>query len=624
MNETFLRFYNQELRHIREMGGEFARTFPKIAGRLGMDTAEVSDPYVERLLEGFAFLAARVQLKLDARFPAFTQHLLEMVYPHFLAPTPSLGIARFDPDREGGRLENGYVIPRGTSLVGQLAADAVTQCEFRTAQDVHLWPITVAAVDYFAAASELSGLAIDRRHRMAAALRVRLRTTNGMPFDRLKLKSLRLYLPPAGGTGGALAEQLLADVTAVVARPTVRPSPWQEVIAAAHVRHAGLGDDEALLPFPARSFTGYRALQEYFALPERALFVEIGGLADSVRSSSGEELELVFLLRRIEPRLQRGLSRDSVVLFASPIINLFERQADRIVVSERTFEHHLPVDRVRPLDVEVHSVLDVQGEHDDGSAATVFRPFYAIEDLEPKAAGGSYYTIRRAPRLISSREQREGQRTSYGGSDVFVSIVDAHAAPYRPSLRQLAVRCLCTNRDLPLLMPLGRGETDFTLEIGAPVARIRCIAGPTRPRPSPAEGEVAWHLISHLSLNHLSLTDTDEGGADALRALLRLYADPSDASAMQQVAGTRNIRSRPIVRRLPSGGLAAVARGLEIEMALDEAAFEGIGCFPFAAVLNHFFAQYVSINAFTESVLRTTQRGEIMRWPMKLGRRRLA
>ena len=145
MNETFLRFYNQELRHVREMGGEFARSFPKIAGRLGMDTAEVSDPYVERLLEGFAFLAARVQLKLDARFPAFTQHLLEMVYPHFLAPTPSLGIARFDPDREGGRLENGYVIPRGTSLVGQLAADAVTQCEFRTAQDVHLWPIAVAA-----------------------------------------------------------------------------------------------------------------------------------------------------------------------------------------------------------------------------------------------------------------------------------------------------------------------------------------------------------------------------------------------------------------------------------------------------------------------------------------------
>jgi type VI secretion system protein ImpG len=624
MNDTFLRFYNEELRYIREMGGEFAHSFPKIAGRRGRGTAEVSDPYVERLLEGFAFLAARIQLKLDARFPAFTQHLLEMVYPHYLTPTPSMGIARFDPDRDGGRLEKGYVIPRGTALVGQLAADAVTQCEFRTAQDVQLWPITISSVDYFDSASEISGLAIDKRHQVAAALRVRLRTTNEMPFERLTLKSLRFYLPPAGGVGGALAEQLLADLMAVVARPTVRPSPWQEVIAADAVLHVGLGDDEALLPFPARSFSGYRALQEYFALPERSLFVEVGGLADAVRSSTSEELELIFLLRRIEPRLQRNLSRDSLVLFASPIINLFERQADRVVVSDQSFEHHLAVDRVRPLDVEVHSLLDVQGEHDDETAPTAFRPFYAIQDLEPRAAGGAYYTIRRGPRLVSSRQQREGQRTTYAGNDVFVSIVDAKAAPYRSSLRQLAVRCLCTNRDLALLMPIGRGETDFTLEIGAPVARIRCIAGPTRPRPSAAEGEVAWQLISHLSLNYLSLADSEDGGADALRALLHLYADANDAGAMRQVNGVRNIRSHPIVRRLPSGGLAAVARGLEVGITLDEAAFEGIGCFPFAAVLSHFFAQYVSINAFTESVLRTAQRGEIMRWPMKLGRRRLA
>ncbi|WP_207478250.1 type VI secretion system baseplate subunit TssF [Arenibaculum pallidiluteum] len=624
MNDRFLRFYNDELRYIREMGQEFGRAFPKIAGRLGLDTAEVSDPYVERLLEGFAFLAARIQLKLDARFPAFTQHLLELIYPHHLAPTPAMGIARFEPDREGGRLEKGYLIPRGTALIGQLAPDAITQCEFRTAQDVHLWPIAVTGADYFATPSELAGLSVNTGPQTRAALRLRLRTTNGLAFDRLAVKSLRFYLPPAGGTGGALIEQMLADLTSILARPAGPMRLWNETIPAAEVRHVGLDDDEALLPFPPRSFTGYRTLQEYFAMPERALFVEVGGLADAVRRCDGEELELIFLLRRSEPRLQRALGRESFVLFASPVVNLFERQADRIRVSDRAYEHHLAVDRTRPLDIEVHSVLSVQGEHDGGQGLASFRPFYAVQDFEPRNRTGAYYTIRREQRLPSSRQQRDGQRTSYLGSEVFLSIVDAQEAPYRSDLRQLAVRCLCTNRDLALLMPVGRGDTDFTLEIGAPVARVRCISGPTRPRPAAAEAETAWHLISHLSLNYLSLADSDGGGPEALRSLFRLYADPGDASALQQIDGLRALRSRPVVRRLPTGGLAAVARGMEIEATLDENAFEGLGSFAFGAVLSRFFAQYVSINSFAESVIHTLQRGETMRWPMRLGRRPLA
>jgi type VI secretion system protein ImpG len=627
MDPRLLRLYNDELAYMREMGTEFAQTFPKIANRLGLQAGEVADPNVERLLEGFAFLAARVQLKLQSRFSDFTQHLLELVYPHFLAPVPSMAIARFEPDGEAGRLEKGYVVPRGTALLSGLPAGTTTHCQFRTAHDVHLWPIRVASFDYYSAPSQISALRLPERRATKAVLRLRLTTTNGMPFNKLSLRSLVVHLTGAGGMGAALAEQLLADTVTMVARPVTRPLPWQEVIERPALKHHGLDPAQALLPAVPRSFDGYRLLQEYFALPERALFVEIGGLADAVAQSTTNEIELLFLLRRIEPRLERSLGPANIALFATPIINLFERNADRIHLSERQYEHHVVIDRVRPLDLELHTVLDVKGEGDETRGTIDFRPFYSIADQLQPQDQGSYYTVRRERRLLSTRQRQQGTRTSYVGSEVFLSLVDRKAAPFSLELRQLQVRCLCSNRDLPLLMPIGRSETDFTLEIGAPVSSVRCIAGPSRPHPSVAEGDIAWKLVSHLSLNYLSITDSteeDREGADALRELLHLYADMGEPAIARQVDGVRSVTSRPVVRRLPGGGQAAVARGIEVGLLFDESAFEGVGCFPLAAVLSRFFAKYVSINSFTETTLSTQQRGAVMRWPMSPGRRPLA
>ncbi|HEY9345903.1 MAG TPA: type VI secretion system baseplate subunit TssF, partial [Inquilinus sp.] len=248
MDPRLLRLYNDELAYMRDMGAEFARSFPKVAGRLGMETTEVADPYVERLLEGFAFMAARVQLKLQSRFPDFTQHLLELVYPHFLPPVPSMSIVRFEPDPEAGRLENGYLVPRGTKLLSQLAPGAVTHCEFRTAHDVQLWPIVVSGVDYYATPGQLSALHLPGRQAVKAALRLRLRTTNGLPFNKLALKALTLHLTGPGGIGAILAEQLVADTRAIVARPLSRPVPWQETIPRQALRQVGLEPGSSLLP----------------------------------------------------------------------------------------------------------------------------------------------------------------------------------------------------------------------------------------------------------------------------------------------------------------------------------------------------------------------------------------
>ncbi len=152
MDRRLLNFYNIELQHLRETAAEFARDFPKIAGRLSLDkeAKEICpDPFVERLLEGFAYLAARVHLKLDAEFPRFTQSILETVYPHYLSPTPSMALVRFGVLKQAAQMENGFLIPRGSSLKGSLAKDEKTACEYRTAHDVHLWPIHVVEAQYY-------------------------------------------------------------------------------------------------------------------------------------------------------------------------------------------------------------------------------------------------------------------------------------------------------------------------------------------------------------------------------------------------------------------------------------------------------------------------------------------
>jgi len=340
--------------------------------------------------------------------------------------------------------------------------------------------------------------------------------------------------------------------------------------------------------------------------------------------------------------LESVIDKSHVGLFATPAINLFPKRADRIFISERFSEFHVIPDRTRPLDFEVYSVLGITGYGARADEQTLFRPFYSARDTD-MGTGGAYFGVSRVPRAQSEQEKRGKRRSSYAGSDVYVSLVDSANQPYSADLRQLAVDTLCTNRDLPLEMSVGRGPTDFTLDIGAPVASVRVVAGPTKPRPSHVEprgnqpeGEAAWRLISHLSLNYLSLTDAAaapsasapragsaqvEGeGAGALREILRLYADNGDAAIQKQVEGVRNVAVRSITRRVPTPGPIVFGRGLEVTVTLDELSFEGTGIFLLGAVLEQFFARYVTINSFTETVIVSTERGEIMRWPARLGR----
>jgi type VI secretion system protein ImpG len=622
MDPRLLRLYEGELAFVREAGLEFANEFPKIAARLNLASFDIADPYVERLFEGFALLTARVQLKMEAEFPTFTQSLLQMVYPHYLAPTPSMAVVQVRPDTKLRASPEGAVLPRGTELRSLLGTEDQTNCDFRTAHPVQLLPIELSEVEYIGSPAAVTALGLPDQRGIRAAIRLRLKGTGAAPLAKIALDRLPLFLSGPPGARMRLYEQLVADVAAVYVRPTERPLPWLERLPTAAVRAIGFDPDEALLPRAPASFDGYRLLQEYFAMPERFLFIEVGALARPAQRCAGNELDIILLLSRSDPTLAAAFGPDQFALFCTPAVNLFPKRGDRVNISDREVEHHIVPDRMRPLDFEIFSVTGVEGFAADGSPAQPFMPFYAANDLSRNPEHRAYYILRREPRQLSSRARQRGPRSSYLGHEVFISLVDPEQAPFPQNLRQLGIDLLCTNRDLPLSMPVGKQHTDFTIAVSAPVASIRCIAGPTAPRPCRSDGEYAWRFLSHLGLNYLSLVDTDAlHGAAALRELLRLYVPSSNATAARQLEGLTSIACHPIVRRIPGTGPVAAGRGLELTLTIDETPFGGAGAILLAAVLDRFFAKYVSINAFTETVLHNPERGEVMRWPMQIGQR---
>ena len=622
MDPRLIEYYHRELQHVRETGAEFAKEYPKIAGRLGMEGIDCADPYVERLLEGFAFLAARVQLKIDSEFPKFSQHLLETVYPHFLAPTPSMAIMQFQPDLTEGGLSEGLEIPRQSVLRSRVGRGDTGSCEFRTGTPVTLWPLELVEAEYHLDTSAFRPSGLREPRRVAAALRLRVRATAGLTLSELALESLSLYLRGTDEGPMHIYEQFLANAVAVVAQPVERPAAWQHLIDRTAVRRQGFEPEQALLPPGPRSFDGYRLLHEFYAFPDRFMFVEIGGLGPAVRRCEASEMDIVVLLDRADDFLEDTLDVGQFALYCAPAVNLFPKRADRIHISDQESEFHVLPERTRPIDFEVYEITNVEGIGAGMDTPQPFRPLYGSDFAALDAGEAAFYTTKRLPRLPSSRQRQRGPRSSYGGSEVFLSLVDANEAPYRSDLRQISVETMCTNRDLPLTIATGQGKTDFTLEVGAPVDSIRCLSGPTEPRASRIDGDAAWQLISHLSLNYLSLTDNaDGGGAVALRQILGLYGDLKRAHVRKQIDGVRSIESRAVTRRIPEGGPVTFGRGIEIAVTFDEPAFEGTGVFLLGAVLEQFFAKYTSINSFTETVVRTVDRGEIMRWPARTGTR---
>jgi len=313
-----------------------------------------------------------------------------------------------------------------------------------------------------------------------------------------------------------------------------------------------------------------------------------------------------------------------VQLHCVPAINLFPKRLDRVAVSEGVSQFHLVPERTRPQDFEVHSVSEVIGHAQsaagEGAAEQRFLPFYAAFHGS-RHSHPAYFTTTREPRLPSERQRTQGHRSSHIGSELFMQIVDPQQAPYAANLRQLAVTALVTNRDLPLMLALGR-ENDFDCVDAAPVQRVRTVRGPSRPVSPVVSQGLGWRVVDHLALNHLSLSDSNaQDGAAALREMLNLYAVHADEARQTQVRGLLSVRSKAVARRLPLPGPIAFGRGLEVQLEIDRHAFHGPSAFVFGAVMARSLARHVELNHFVETVLNVAGKGELMRWRPLCGTR---
>lgn len=617
MDSRLLEYYHRELAWLRERGAEFAQHYPKVAGRLGMRDNDPTDPYIERLLEGFAFLTSRIQLKMDAQFPRFSSQLLEMLHPNYLSPTPSMAIVELQPDDAKGDISQGFHVPSGTLLdSADLKAQGIT-CRFSTAHDVVLQPLRLEQVELGGVPADIASSALGLGNA-AGALRIRLNCFNQVTLGEMRCDRLMFYLSAGDGSAQQLLELIMQHTLGVVCQTTCE-QPHRLVLGRQTLRHEGLQAGQALLPPDLRNLDAFRLLQEYFCFPHRLLFFSISGLQPLLDlAGKHQQLELIVLLDKSVADLERRVDRHHLALHCTPVINLFPLNAERIPVHERQYEYPVVIDALRPLDYEIHSIRRLDGCDNKGENGyrRVFRPFYErLSDEEPGHTG--WFSLRREPHHWPRATGAPAPDSGYHGSDVYISLADEQHPPWHRDLAFLSADVLCCNRDLPIRLTQ-HDRVRLVLQDSIPVHKVVLRKGPSIPRAALAEGHACWQLINQLQLNYFSLMDGAQGqdGA-ALRQLLKVHAAHADSAAAQQIAGIRQCRLTPCNRLIQSPAL--FVRGINVELRVDEQAFSGHSPWLLGSVLAHLFSRLATINSFTETTLISRQRGPIGYWPPESG-----
>lgn len=612
MDPRLLRAYNEELAFLREGAREFGQEHEVVAGYLGLKTPNDPDPYVERLLEGVAFLAARVNLKLADQFPEFTQHLLQAIQPNYLSPTPSICIVEFKPNEGDESLAAGLVVERATKLTGAVA-DHDTPVTFQTGQAVELLPLVVAEANYLPTRAAVASFAAAANVRADSGVRLRFKSTAG-PLNAISPDNLPVHLAGSESIPGELYRLLLGDAVAVLAVTdsgrTITGLPKPEAY--------GFAEDCALLPHEQRAFRGYRILSEYFACPERFMFAGLRGLGQAFQACA-DHCDIVILFNRSVPSLIDAVAAANFKLFCSPAINLFEMPLGRSPVTAYEHEHLVVADRTRPLDYEVFRVLEVTA-YGRTMGAKPTAPLYAFGSLLYDWQDAIFHVTRLRPRRLSTREQRLRRRTDYAGTETYISLTSPASIDRLDDIYELGLRALVTNRELPELLRFSGRGSDLDL-VHPSVREVSVVRAPTRPRPPLGLQDAAWRVISHLTPNYASLINDPDGSPDLLKNHLALYGRPDDPIMRRQIDGILSVTAQGVTRRVSNAHRLAFGRGQQARIRLDDASYENGRMFLFTAVLDRFLAEFASVNSFIETVFESQDQGEIARWPARTGER---
>lgn len=609
MADELLPYYNRELTYLRRMAAEFAEAHPKIAGRLRLSADAIEDPHVSRLIEGVAFLNARISRKLDDDYPELVDALLETLYPHYLAPIPSMAVVQM---KAGADLTGPYTVPPGTEIESEpMRGEA---CRFRTIYPTTLWPIALEQA--VLAGRPLVAPANPRAGDAVAALRLTLNCrADDQSFTALQPGTLRFFLRGQPQQVYALYELIFNNTISVALADDAR-DPNPVILGPDCIRAVGFGEDEGMLPYPSRSQTGYRLLTEYFAFPEKFLFFDLD-LSAKVLLGAGRKLEAFLYLNRTDGDLERAVSKENFALGCTPVVNLFRQRAEPITLTQSQAEYRVVPDARRQGALEVYSVERVRATDAEGRERP-FLPFYGLRHGGAEAATRTWYLATRRP---------AGARDS--GTELYLSLVDLDFEPSAPADSILSVDATCLNRDLPGQLPYGGGHPHLRLVEGnAAVSGIACLTPPTPTLRLADRRGHRWRLVSHLQLNHLSISGGEEG-VEALREILRLYDFRDSAETRAIVDGITKVSTKRGTARAPSrpGDVAwgdAVCRGIDVTVEFDPARFSGNGLFLLASILDRFLALYCSINSFTRLTATVKGRTGVLRtWPARAGDRPL-
>ncbi|MDO5605769.1 MAG: type VI secretion system baseplate subunit TssF [Paracoccus sp. (in: a-proteobacteria)] len=632
MKKAFRDAYERELDILYERTAEFAEEYPGLADRLGGLLRDNIDPTVAGLLEGTAFLAARVQQKLDEEFRGFTTELLEQIFPDALAPVPSCMLVQAQPPINPPPDLGTARYRRGATMEAPFRdADKRIVCRFSLAAPLEVLPLEMTGLNYHDRTAPIGALGQDPAPDTRAALQIELRHITGRNLATLDCDRIGFHLTADMAQAAALYEQIHCGVVRASLR-WLAPNgdPIFMRLRPDQIDQNGFDADELLFDRDSRLFEGFALLRDFFAFPRKYLGFRLTGLGPLLSAIQAPEVQLILEFDRSDADIARQLGPQDVRLNCAAAVNLFEERSNQIRLGDQRHEYVVTPDSARLTQIEVHRILDVHASSGSSQDRIEVHPLYALPPGAQSAASVYYYTTRRKARRLTATERRNGLRSDYRGTETFISLYEPPLSEVGQPAQRLHVRTLCSNRHLPTALPLARTD-DLHMDDDQKL-RLRCVSGPTPPREAMTEtelggphrasqGDVYWRLISYLSLNHFGLDDRfGRDGAASLREILSLFADLSDNVSQAHIAGITALAVRPVTRsiRRPEGFFPA--RGLEISITFDESAFEGAGIVPLAAVLDRFFAEYVSINSFSQTVTISRQRGVLRRWPPRSGR----
>lgn len=604
LQEKFQSYYARELSYLRNAGAIFAQENPKIARRLQVSQHESPDPHVERLLESFAFLTARISQEIDNRVPDVAAALLNTLYPQLVNPIPSASIAHVKADPTKGKLNVGHTVPRGTALFAY--GEDNTPCRFQTCYDITLWPLNLVE----AAVVPRGDAHIDSLTLPEIPFFIKLTLkTDKVNLEDIACDALQFHI--AGDR--SLVFHILEDVLAHHETPILASAGHTKpTLILNALKPVGLEAHEMLSPQAPYTTHAYGLIQEYFHFPEKFFFIRIQNLKKlmEVQGFGGDVLTLYLPLKQGFALANKGVSVSNFLLGCTPMVNLFPRTTDPLRIDRRKTFYRLVPDQRRDRTTEIHSVLEVRGTL-EGAGDIPIQPYFSLNHEGITNPETVYWVAKR---------QGAFER-GLPGSDTHLSFVDLQYKGQAPAQQIAYARVLCTNRFLAEQIPQG---ALFNMEDKVPASAITCLYKPGPQVYSPTDGETLWRIISQLSVSHLWLT----GREDALNTLkenLRLYAGNAANPQIHDVDMLENLTVRPIVRRINNReAWRGFVEGIALDLSVNAAPFTGSPAFLVAMILREYLSLTVSLNAFIEMNLKSTNTvGNWMRWQPHFGAQKL-